>query len=276
MHPLSLLLFGLVALPAASQTTSTPAPGLPKEPLAVLHAAASHYSFNDADMKPMHLKATYQLYDANGAPSEKGTYEYWWISPTINRSTWTRPSATHSDWHMADGKHAYQGTGEPLKFFEYRLQSAWFSPLPKESDLDQSKSRLDRQTVSLGKVKLPCVEVIPIMPYHGRIQEVPLGLFPTYCFDPEQPALRVSYAWGTLTTAFDKIGMVRDRYLAREIEMLEGRRKILTAEIETFGGLNPNDPALTPSADAAVSSGLSSVGISEAVAQGFLLKKEIR
>jgi TonB family protein len=256
-----------------SQTS--PTPGLPKEPLAILKAAAPHYNFNDAAMKPFHLKATHQLYDEAGQPSEKGSYEYWWVSPEVNRSTWMRSGGTHSDWHTADGKHEYVGTGESLKFFEYKLQSALFSPLPKESDLDPSIVRLDLRTEAHGEIRVPCIELVPKTSFRGRIQDVPLGLFPTYCFDPELPVLRISYSWGTLTTAFDKIAVVRDQYLAREIEMFEGKGKILTAEVETFTGLGPNDPALTPSADASVSGGTSPVGVGAEVANGFLLKKEI-
>src|SRR5258708_17603195 len=235
----SLIFCMMVAVSAESQAPANPASEIPKEPLAMLQMAASHYKFNESAMKPFHLKATYQLYLENGQPSGRGTYEYWWISPEVNRSTWTRPGATHSDWQIAAGKHAYLDTGEPLRFFEYKLQSALFSPLPREEELDPAKSRFERQTVEIGKTKLPCVEVVPKTPSYGRIQEASTGIFPTYCFDLKLPALRLSYSGGSLTTAFDKIAELQDRYVAREIEMLEGKHKLLTAQIETVTGLKP-------------------------------------
>jgi len=269
----ALVIYCFAAVTAIAQGTSNSSPELPKEPLALLQAAALHYNFNDPAMRPFHLKATYQLYDESGQPAEKGAYEYWWASPAANRSSWTRDGATHTDWHTADGKHAFLGTGDALKFLEFKLQSALFSPLPADSDLDPSTSRLDRQMMEIGKVRVSCIEVIPKMPYHGQLQTVPLGLFPTYCFDTTVPALRVSYAWGTLTTAYDKIGAVQNRYLARQIEMLEGKRKLLTAEVETVTGLSPNDPALTPASDASIPPVKGEVDLSASVAQGMLLTK---
>jgi hypothetical protein len=201
-----LLAFFLAVVPQAfSQTTPTTPPDLPKDPREVLAMAGPFYDFNDATLKPWHLKATYQLYDQSGKPSEQGTYEYWWVSSKIYRTTWSRPSATRTDWHTADGKRAYQDRGERLDYFEYKLQSALLSPLPDPRDLDPAKIRLDRELESMGGAKAPCIMVVPIMPQHGQIQTVPLGLFPTYCFDPKLPALRVTFSWGALAMEFNHI-----------------------------------------------------------------------
>jgi TonB family protein len=231
------------------------------------------YDFTDAALKPWHLKATYQLYDEKGKPSEQGTYEYWWASPKVYRSSWIRANLTHTDWHTADGKHAYQASGDRLRFFEYKLQGALLSPLPDSSDLDPAKFRLDRQSIGAGGVKFPCIMVIPLMPQHGVVQPVPLGLFPTYCFDPQLPALRVSYSFGSLITEFNKIVKVQDRYLSRDIVLLEGKRKVLSAVVDMIGGVDPSDPAFVPPADAPVAK-LDKAQISAGIMVGMLVKKE--
>jgi len=100
-----------------------------------------------------------------------------------------------------------------------------------------------------------------------------LGLFPTYCFDPQLPALRASYSFGTLTTAFDKIVKMQDKYLPREILIFDGKRKILSAEVKSVTGLAASDLALTPDADAHYPK-LDKVDISAGVAVGFLRKKQ--
>jgi TonB family protein len=236
-------------LPGFAQTTVNAGPGLPKDPREVFAAAAPFYDFISPDLKPWHLKATYQLYDEKGKPGEQGTYEYWWASPKVYRSTWTRPGATHTDWHTADGKHAYKATGAPLEFFEYKIQGALLSPLPGSGDLDPTKFRLDRETISLNGIKFPCIMVIPLMPQHGKLQSIPLGMFPTYCFDAQLPALRANYSFGTVAVEFNKIAKVQNRFLTREIVFFEGKLKILSVEVETITGLDQSDPALTPSAD---------------------------
>jgi TonB family protein len=274
-------LYLAVLLPGFAQTADNAGPGLPKDPREIFAAAAPFYDFSSPELKPWHLKATYQLYDEKGKTSEEGTYEYWWASPQVYRSTWTRPGATHSEWHTAIGKHAHQDSGEALKFFEYKLQVALFSPLPSYADLDLGKSRLDQETLGKKDAKFPCIMVIPLMPNYPGLKDVPLGLFPTYCFDTQLPVLRASRSFGTLTTEFNHIVKVQNRYLAREILVFEEKRKILSATVDTISGLAPSDPALTPpvepivakSGDAPGSKVEKTVLISAGVMQGMLVKK---
>jgi len=224
-------------------------------------------------LKPWHLKATYQLYDEKGKPTEQGSFEYWWASPKLYRSTWTRPGATHTDWHTADGKGAHQDTGKPLDFFEYKLQDGLLAPLPDSKELDPANYRLDRQNLSVGKTKIPCMMAVPRMPYNEQLKFVPLGLFPTYCFDPQTPALVASHSFGSLLTEYNHIVKVQNKYLAREITLLDGTRKILTATVDSITGLNPSNPALIPTVEASATS-LEKVPISAGVMQGMLIKKQ--
>lgn len=84
------LLFALpllltIAWPTLSQNAGNSLPEIPKEPYAIFAKAAPFYDFTSSDLKPWHLKASYQLYDEKGKPSEQGTYEYWWVSPEVCR-----------------------------------------------------------------------------------------------------------------------------------------------------------------------------------------------
>jgi hypothetical protein len=267
------LVFCLVAgFQGLAQTAAAPAQGLPKDPRAILAAAAPFYDFSDAALKPWHLKASYQLYDDKGNAAEQGTFEYWWASPKVYRSTWTRPSVTHTDWYTADGKHAYLSSGEGLSYFESQLQSAFLSPLPDAGDLDATKVRLDREELKVGNAKLPCVMVVPLMPQHGQLQVIPLGLFPTYCFDPIVPALRIKYSFGTITEGFEAIVEVQGRFLPKELAFFDGRREILSAKMESVAGLSPADPALVPDSHAKFP-GIDKVPVSNTVAVGLLFKK---
>ena len=247
---------------------------MPQDPRELFAAAAPLYDFASPDLKPWHLKATYQLYDEKGKPSEQGTYEYWWASPQVHRSNWTRPSATHSDWYTADGKHAHQETGEHIEFFEYELQNVLLSPLPDSSDLNPDKFRLSRETVSSGGVKLPCVMVSPLMLQSGHKQSIPPGLFPTYCFDPQSPALRARYSFGSFSAEFSNIVNLQNRNLACEIVISDGNHKILSAHVDTIGLLDPADPALTPTADATDSKLDKAQQISPLVMSSMLLKQQ--
>ena len=281
------VLYLAVVLPGFAQTAANAGTPMPTDPRDIFAAAAPFYDFSSPELKPWHLKATYQLYDEKGKPSEQGTYEYWWASPQVYRSTWTRPGVTHSEWHAADRKHAHQDSGEALTFFEYKLQAALFSPIPEHADLSPDKSRMELRTIGSKGAKFPCIMVIPLMPKYPGLKDIPLGLFPTYCFDPQTPVLRASHDFGTLTMEFNHIVKVKDRYLARELVFLDGTRKILTASVDTITGLAPSDPALTPpialmppiesqgakSADATAPKLEKTIHISSGVIQGMLVKK---
>ncbi len=260
-----------VALSAFGQAGN---PELPKNPAEILAMATPFYDFNSSELKPWHLKATYQLYDEKGQPADQGTYEHWWVSDGLHRSTWTRSGARYSEWRSPDGKHAYVASGQAFDFFEFRLESSLISPLPGGADLDPSKVRLDRESISPGGLKLSCVMVIPNMPLHGQTQPVPLGMFPTYCFDPQTPVLRLAYSFGTLTMEFNRIVKVQNRFLARDVALYEGKRKILTATVDEIDGISPSDPALTPPPDAQLIHH-ESMAVPEGVAQGKLLRKEM-
>jgi TonB family protein len=231
------------------QTPATP-PGQMKDPRAILAAAEPYYDFSDPALKPFHLKATYQLYDEKGKPTEQGTFEIWRVSPRVYRRTWTRGDMTFTEWYMANGKNAYVSAGGGINYFEHKLASAFLSPLPDAGELDPNKVRLDREEVKLGGAKLPCVMVIPKMPQHGQLQEVPLGLFPTYCFDPNVPALRVSYSFGNIAEVFDAIVRLQGRFLPKEIHLVGGDGPLLNAKVEAIDGITATDPALTPDSNA--------------------------
>jgi TonB family protein len=243
-----------------------------KDPGAILSAAAPYYNFSDASLKPWHIRAAYQFYDDKGNPAEQGTFEYWWASPKVYRSTWSRPSGTHTDWHTADGKYAYKSTGTGLNFFEDKLRQALIKPLPDAAELDPSKNRLELKDLKLGDVKFPCVELIPPMPEQGKRESVQLGLFPTYCFDPDLPALRISYSFGSLSIEFNQFVRTQGHYLAKEFTFAEGKRLILTANVDLLQAIAESDLALVPDPDARYPK-LEQVPLSAGVTHGMLINK---
>ena len=88
------------------------------DPRILLATVAHSYDFNSPDLKPWHLKASYQFFDDHGNPSDQGVYEFWWVSPKVHRSTWKRGDAEHAEWSVADGTLYRKDTGAPLRYFE--------------------------------------------------------------------------------------------------------------------------------------------------------------
>jgi hypothetical protein len=258
----------------AAQTSPAADAGLPKEPAALLAAAAPLYDFTAADVKPWHLKASYQVSDDKGNSEGDGIFEYWWVSPEVNRQTWTRGDSSHSEWQMGEKKYASRNTGKPLRYFEFKLMDALLSPLPGARETDPANYRLEREMVPLGDIKLPCIMVTPIMVHPGQLAQSPMGLFPTYCFDPKLPALRVTYSMGNLIQEFNRIAKVQNRYLPREVEFYQGKQKILSATVDSVSNLDPADPALTAPPDIPLTP-VGKVNVAGGMAQGMLLNKVV-
>jgi len=269
--PIFLSVFLTAMVHVFAQATVSAPPSLPKEPNGILAAAAPFYDFNSADLKPWRLKATYQLYDIKGNPTEQGTYEYWWASPKIHRSTWKRPSATYTEWYSADGTHSYQMIGERLKFFEHALPFELFSPLPSGLALTADKTSLELQERPSKGAKFPCISLIPLKSGESanRIQST----YPTYCFDPQIPVLRTRYTFGEVTTEFNNIAKYQGRFLPRSILVFVGEQKILTASVDSASGLGPTDPALTPAPDAKIVK-VEKLNDSTGTRLGHVLKKQ--
>jgi TonB family protein len=243
------------ALLSAAQNPAA-SPSSIKDPKALLAAVAPVYDFTNPALKPWQFKASYQIYDQDGRAGEMGTYEYWWASPSVYRSTWTRGSKTESEWHTADGKRFETSSGDALHLFETEFPKELLAPLPASKDDDPRESWLKRDTIPFGKVKAPCVEIIgkrfveqrgAAFPYTEALDNVKP---PTYCFDPQQPILILKSLSAGVTESYGNFTRMQERDLPRSlIEAVNGRR-ILAVTVNAIGGLDPADPALTPPANA--------------------------
>lgn len=220
---------------------------LPSDPRAILDAARPLYDFSSAELKPWHLRVSYQLYDEKESPTEQGTFEYWWVSPEAHRSSWTRGSVSYSTWQLAGRGRAHQGAADTLNYVESRLERAFFSPLPSERTVNSDHTQLEKRTYGKDANALQCVMVGPKM---TEMITAPIGLFPTYCFAQSQPALFAYSSYAAPVVEFNQISKVQGRYLPKQITILSpGRKKLLTATVDMISGISPQDAALAPPAD---------------------------
>jgi TonB family protein len=134
---------------------------------------------------------------------------------------------------------------------ESKLEQAFFSPLPSEHVMHSEHIQMEKRTYGKDASALQCVMVGPKM---SSVSTSPMGLFPTYCFAPSQPALMVYVGYASPTIEFNQIVKAQGRYLPKQITILSpARKKLLTAGVEMTDGIKPDDAALTPPADVKVS-----------------------
>lgn len=226
-----------------------------KDPGALYATVARSYDYTSSTTQPWQLTATYQTFDPGGKPAEQGTYHYWWLSPAVYRSTWTRGSAVQSEWMTAEGKKLQTTSGGPIHLFEINLIRELLSPLPDPEDPAFSDTYFERDTRTFGIVKTPCVKIVgkrsphhstpfPYAPPVDRVESM-------FCFDPKLPVVVFgSSVMGNTTYAYSDFVRTQVRFLPRSfVESINGRT-LLKVSVESVASLNPGDPALVPPADA--------------------------
>jgi hypothetical protein len=243
-------LFLISTLPAMAQNADDSKPGLPKDPRAVFAAAAPFYDFSDPALKPWHMKASYQLYDDKGKPAEQGTYEYWWASPKVYRSTWTRAGASRTDWHTADGKHSYTASGDDLSYFEYQLQELLLSPLPSANWLDPAIFSLLDKSLTVSGSAIPCYQIVPVGVKGNAAESLSGGQYLKYCFDPRMPIVVGVYSYKTLLSRLGDFVQMQGKVLPRRLVFKDGKRDVLTANVEVINLQSVSTDLFVPSATA--------------------------
>lgn len=259
------LLFALV-LPGFSQTAVST---LPRDAHEILVAAAAFYDFSSPELKPWHLKARYQLYDLKGNPTDQGVWEYWWESPKVHRSSWSRAGSEHTEWSTAEG--ALYRSGSPLRYFEKEMERTLLSPIPGRDVLELYGMRLDLIVPPADKPELACVSTTHQRVVHGKRQEAGKSFY--YCLDPATLELRLEYA-GQITTEFSQSVKTQGRYLARQVVVIAGKQKLFTASVDTVEALNPTAEMFRPPADATLKQRPPNPhGEGPVVTTGYLIKK---
>jgi outer membrane biosynthesis protein TonB len=104
-----------------------------------------------------------------------------------------------------------------------------------------------------------------------NVPHPPLGLFPTYCFDPGVDFLRAIYNLGSQTTVRNNIGTFQQHKVSMNQTTTLNSIKAITAHIEELRGaalteadfvpapdLEKNDPTAIRVADSVITSGIAS------------------
>lgn len=93
----------ILALWAPAQTTPARPARLPADPTKFLQLAVEHNDIDVAGMPPWELKATFQLFDAKGVPTETLKLDEIWAGPNQQRQEWSNGSSQETTIVNHDG-----------------------------------------------------------------------------------------------------------------------------------------------------------------------------
>jgi len=205
-----------------------------------LQSAEAANTLDDGTLRPWHLKASFQLFDAKGKPTEQGTLEEWWARPDKDKRVFTSPSYTAIEIQTKDGLYRSTGIGAEPEMLEILRQQV-VHPMPGKDDEVDVKPELREQ--NLGKVPVDCITLS--RPIKG-VAFVPFGLFPTYCLDRHKDTLRASFNFGSLVILRNSLGVFRSRNVATAITVKLNDVTVLSSQIEKLEGLSPTDADFVP------------------------------
>ena len=239
---LSLSLCLISPLTLLSQTVP-PAP-LPSDPVVLMSLARERNGLNSPDVHPWHIRGTYTTFDTNGKVDDTGVYEEWWVSPAKYKRSYTGTKFKQVDYATGNGL-CREGTQDWPSSKEMLLRSNLIEPLPDDDALKEFKPQL--HGISIGKAKLSCVKLS--YPLRSNLV-VPEDFFPTSCFEPTIPALRVN-SQGSLRTTYNQIITFQGHYLARELHATSDGKPKFDLKLDVVEGLKePPEALLMPPGNA--------------------------
>ncbi|HEY0287362.1 MAG TPA: energy transducer TonB [Pseudomonas sp.] len=264
-----LLLFLLLTASAVylgAQATSTAATPTPKTSGALLQLALTQNDIDVEGLKPWELKATFQLYDEKGKPTETASLDEIWVSPKQQKRTWTSPSFNQVEIVNEQGIFRSGNSDEaPLALDQARRSMV--HPMPAEGDVRETQPIMQKKR--FDTLELNCIMPTPL-PTKGYWQPR-LGSLPTYCFDLNNPIFRIGYIYGDTVSVANTVGTFQGRYIATKDLISINNVKNVDGKIDDLRILSTlNAQMFVPSTDA-VNIGVKPVMIGPAVAAEYLI-----
>jgi TonB family protein len=217
------------ASPAAGPVASAPStPAMPSDPGQLLALAAKLNGLDGPDVKPWHLKASYETFDEKGKSTGTGTYEEWWVSEKQYKRSYTSAKFNQTDYSTINGvfRSGEQKWGEaPLSL----LRPLMLSPFPTPKSMIGATIKVEKRSV--GNVKLQCLH------FTWPIPDASLafaGSSPGFCLGDTAPILRVTIVGNWRQVLANGITLFQGHYIPRDLQVNEDRKPLLKVHIESL------------------------------------------
>jgi TonB family protein len=218
---------------------------MPKDPNVAMQLAARVNGLGSSDMKPWHLKANYQTFDADGKPKDTGVFEEWWAGPEKYKISYA--SVGFNQVQYRDGDKTWMtGYVKWPPFLEGMVERLLVHPLPSASGVEAQKYVAN--DMKIGAAALMCLR-----------QAVPsqYTALSTYCLEKTMPIVRIEepYANG-IVAFFNNDVKVNGQYVAKRIKVQNTGRPLLNIDltvlefpprVEDADFAAPADAAVAPS-----------------------------
>lgn len=254
----------LTALTLASCSFLTSSAEKPEDRLL---AAAAHAQLDAPGLPPWHLKLDVTVYDSRGDNPISGTIERW-NSAHGDRTVYTFGDAKRALLNDGD-QHYTSHSGPEVPALVDGVLETVLRPGPSESEIKGSNPEAEKEY--FGKVQLDCVMLSEPTLSKGPIA---LGLFPTYCMDPDRPVLRASFNFGTFTVLRNDITIFQGLDVAHRLVFIQGTKtRVAEAKISTLETFTPSPTEFAPNDSMKPYSAMAAARVAGSVMAGHILKR---
>ena len=230
-----------------------------------LQAADAGSALDSADMKPWHLKMTVQLFDDKGNASDHGTIEEWWNGAGADRREYATTGYTATEIRQGRDLYRTQGANTPPYYLDL-LRAQIVHPMPKPAEVQSASPELRK--VNFGKFALECVMLSQPM----KQVMIPMGLFPSYCFDPGKEVLRASFEFGGQTILRNTLEEFGGKVVPQDVSVRSEKTEVAKGEMVTLESVSIPDSEFVPATNVVAQTG-SIARVSGGAMAGSLISK---
>jgi TonB family protein len=243
---------------------------MPSDPAEILKVAMDRAGLIHDGITPWHLAAKIQLYDAKGNPSEQGIVEEDYAGPKNIRIVTKFPSFTSTKITNADGTFV-EGPESPSSYVVELALKQLIDPKPSADYFEGVTVR--RDVKSFGKVQLTCLMLARPIP-NTSPEAIPLGLFPTYCTNLNNPILRAAYtSSGDISSSFNAIQRFEGHDVAWHLTLTEEKDKVAEITVTDLHSMEKPSPEIFIAGTSAKVENTSQVDVPKEVTSGNVIYK---
>lgn len=234
-------LFSACAILVLAQSAFTQA-----TPQQNLDSVLDRYKLRSADIKPWHLIAEVQLYNAKGKPTEAGTIEEHYAGKDRWRKVYTFPNF-HQTVLRNDKGTFIRGDQQPIPLAITTAYNMDIAPSPDKEETQGAN--VTEFNYKLGSVPLTCNALQ--RSFKRDKKAPPMGLFPTYCRDSANH-LRLVLVMGGVSAIYNTIGTFQGSDISMNLTVLNNGTNYATLKVKELRIFDPDSSAniFMPATDA--------------------------
>lgn len=206
---------------AAQQTSPQP---LPSDPAALMQLAWQQNGLHGSDLKPWHVRASWQVVNDKGKPQKQGTWEEWWAGPHESKVMYDSPDFQQTTWSSAEGDFTQNIHGS-WGWIEDLVEQMVLKPVASQEQLKDS--RLREEPYRQHQVTLECATVTDKS-----------AAISAYCFDATLPDLRTEVT-PVLEITLNSVVRFQGRYLAEDVHVSRIGMPAIHIHLDQVESLSP-------------------------------------